>query len=327
MHWGILGLHRGCFWGLGVAPEGELGCTGPVRGSCIGEVHGGCIGGLRVPWGCRWRCMGGHWRLGVHWRGGGGALEVHWGAVRVTSGGLLGGCIWGALGVHQACAAAVSVPAAAAPAPVCPVLSHACERARPCAPVRSHPSPRGPWRSLRRPRVPLPVRSHGRRGVPAAPRKPREASFGSVTGAGICLHHPAFRLASIPAPSPSPRAAAGRWWPGALRGPRHVLALRSGSRSPLPAEPVPAALGQELPNPSARSRRFPNQFGAAPALLAFSLSRVLSTRPFTSFWCFCSRNCNSVSKERGGEATKAKSRANPATRHLFLEDPVPPDPP
>lgn len=209
-------------------------------------------------------------------------------------------------------AARVRVPARSRrSAPVCPVLSHACERARPCAPVRSHPSPHGPWRSLLRPRVPLPVRSHGRRGVPAAPRKPWEASFGSIAGAGICLHRlpPRLHPCSIPAPSASPRAAARRWWPRALRGPRHVLALRSGSGSPLPAEPVSAALGQELPNPSARSRRFPNQSGAALALLAFTLSKSPFYEAIYIILVFLIKDPPlSVSKERGRETTKARGQ-------------------
>lgn len=132
-------------------------------------------------------------------------------------------------------------------APVCPVLSHACERARPCAPVRSHPSPRGPWRSLRRPRVPLPVRSHGWRGVPAAPRKPWEASFGSIAGAGICLHHPTFLFAPI------------QLHPGPIcESVGHSRALVAQSPTRAAARPGPP---ERLPLPAA-SRAGPSSPGA-----------------------------------------------------------------
>lgn len=176
-------------------------------------------------------------------------------------------------------AARVRVPARSRrSAPVCPVLSHACERARPCAPVRSHPSPRGPWRSLRRPRVPLPVRSHGWRGMPAAPRKPWEASFESITEAGICLHHPAFLLASIPVPSrphlgvrgpqpgvggPEPYEGRGTSWPsGAAPAPRSQLSRSQQpwgrsypTRLPAPAAfpTSPEQLQLFLPSPSQES--------------------------------------------------------------------------
>ncbi|XP_064493854.1 uncharacterized protein LOC135403606 [Pseudopipra pipra] len=151
------------------------------------------------------------------------------------------------------------------------VPSHACERARPCAPVRSHPSPaaRGARVSRR------PCAGRGCRGGVAAPQRPPGASLGPGPASTIPPRSsPPSRLhpGRVPAPSGHPRAAAGRWWPGALTR----AAARPGPperlRSPLPAEPVPAGPGQELPNPSACSRRFPNQFRAAPALHAFALS-------------------------------------------------------
>lgn len=190
----------------------------------------------------------------------------------------------------------VSVPAAPCPCPqpVC-VSPHAAAAPPRCARcchmrvnVRSpvhpsgrihHPAARGARFFARVSRSPCAATDGG--GCPLRPKKPWEASFGSIAGAGICVHH----LTSILAPCASPRARPGVGGPEPYEGrgtswPSGALPL------PLPAEPVSAALGQELPNPSARSRRFPNQSGAALALLAFTLSRVLSTRPFTSFWCF-----------------------------------------
>lgn len=82
---GALGLHQGCFRDVGVAPGGEIGCTGHVpevmHWFVLGRCTGGALGGLRGPRGLHWRCIAGFWRLG-------GCI------------GRVGGALGGALGMH-----------------------------------------------------------------------------------------------------------------------------------------------------------------------------------------------------------------------------------
>lgn len=306
VHWGVLGFHRRCFSYVEVARGGELGCTGHVpevmHWFVLGRCTGRALGGLRVPWGlilevhCRilevegvlGNATGCIERVGGAL--GGGALGVQRGCLVGSTGRLYLGCsgagarspfVWPWPWPRSVC---VSPHAAAAP-PRCARCCHMRVNVR--GPVHPsgrihHPVARGARSDARVSRSPCAATDGG--GCLLRPENLGKHRLGASLGLGSASTIPPSSSppsSSIPAPSVSPWATAGRWWPRALRGPRHVLALRSGSLSPLPAEPVPAALGQELPNPSARSCRFPNQSEAAPALLAFTLSRVLSMQPFT----------------------------------------------
>ncbi|XP_064587363.1 proline-rich protein 36-like [Zonotrichia leucophrys gambelii] len=136
----------------------------------------------------------------------------------------------------------------------------------------------------------------------------------------LSLLHPWLCPRSIPAPSRIPRPAGGpepyegrgTSWPSGAAP--LAAAGRAGRSSP----------GAALPNPSARSRRFPNPARAAPALPPlrsplrchlhrFGVSAQGIAAPFF--------------KGNRGRGSPSQRRGNAAARHLFLQDPVLPEPP